>query len=151
MLNPIQDKPPASAYPVTDRIIGAFASAVLLATMLCFASTGGRTREAHYISHEADKPIAAAAAYQRPVETGRMEGLIEYHNPTPLSDELFRAVDAAADTYHVPLCLALGLIGRGGHWPVPDPDEQPRLADVGDRSGPHDARGQYPVRHVAVG
>lgn len=106
----IQDKPPASAYPVTDRIIGAVASAVLLATMLCFASTGGRTREAHYISHEADKPIAAAAAYQRPVETGRMEGLIEYHNPTPLSDELFRAVDAAADTYHVPLCLALGLI-----------------------------------------
>ena len=110
MLNTIQDKPPASAYPVTDRIIGAVASAVLLATMLCFASTGGRTREAHYISHEADKPIAAAAAYQRPVETGRIEELVEYHNPTPLSDELFRAVDAAADTYHVPLCLALGLI-----------------------------------------
>lgn len=106
----IQDKPPVSSYPVTDRIVGVAASAVLLATMLCFASTGGRTREAHYISHEADKPIAAAAAYQRPVETGRMEGLIEYHNPTPLSDELFRAVDAAADTYHVPLCLALGLI-----------------------------------------
>ena len=105
-----QDKPPASAYHFTDRINGADASAVQLATMLCFASTGGRTREAHYISHEADKPIAAAAAYQRPVETGRMEGLIEYHNPTPLSDELFRAVDAAADTYHVPLCLALGLI-----------------------------------------
>ena len=60
--------------------------------------------------HEADKPIAVAAAYQRPVETGRIEELIEYHNPTPLSDELFRAVDAAADTYHVPLCLALGLI-----------------------------------------
>ena len=106
----IQDKPPASAYPVTDRIIGAVASAVLLATMLCFASTGGRTREAHYISNEADKPIAVAAAYQRPVETGRIEELIEYHNPTPLSDELFRAVDAAADTYNVPLCLALGLI-----------------------------------------
>lgn len=110
MLNPIQDKPPVSAYPVTDRIIGAVASAVLLATMLCFASTRGRTREAHAQSHEADKPIAAGAAYQRPVETGRIEELIEYHNPTPLSDELFRAVDAAADTYHVPLCLALGLI-----------------------------------------
>lgn len=106
----IQDKPPASAYPVTDRIIGAVASAVLLATMLCFASTGGRTREAHYIANEADKPIAATAAYQRPVETGRIEELIEYRNPTPLSDELFRAVDAAADTYNVPICLALGLI-----------------------------------------
>ena len=35
---------------------------------------------------------------------------MEYHNPNPLSDELFWAVDAAADTYHVPLCLALGLI-----------------------------------------
>ena len=41
----------------------------------------------------------AAAAYRRPVETGRIEELIEYHNPTPLSDELFQAVDAAADTY----------------------------------------------------
>ena len=106
----IQDKPPASSYPTIDRITGAVASAVLLATMLCFASTGGRTREAHAQSHEADKPIAAAVAYQRPVEMGRIEELIEYHNPTPLSDELFRAVDAAADTYHVPLCLALGLI-----------------------------------------
>ena len=106
----IRDKPPVSSYPVTDRIVGAVASAVLLATMLCFASTGGRTREAHAQSNETDKPIAAAAAYQRPVETGRIEELIEYHNPTPLSDELFRAVDAAADTYHVPLCLALGLI-----------------------------------------
>lgn len=106
----IQDKPPVSAYPVTDRIIGAVASAVLLATMLCFASTGGRTREAHYISHEADKPIEAAVAYQRPVEMGSIEDLIEYRNPTPLSDELFRAVDAAADTYNVPICLALGLI-----------------------------------------
>jgi len=106
----IQDKPPVSSYPVTDRIVGVAASAVLLATMLCFASTGGRTREAHAPSHEADKPIAVATAYQRPVETGRIEELIEYRNPTPLSDELFRAVDAAADTYHVPLCLALGLI-----------------------------------------
>ena len=106
----IRDKPTVSSYPVTDRIVGVAASAVLLATMLCFASTGGRTREAHAPSHESDKPIAAAAAYQRPVETGRIEELIEYRNPTPLSDELFRAVDAAADTYHVPLCLALGLI-----------------------------------------
>ena len=106
----IQDKPPVSGYPVTDRIVGVAASAVLLATMLCFASTGGRTREAHAPTHEADKPVAATVAYQRPVETGRIEELIEYRNPTPLSDELFRAVDAAADTYHVPLCLALGLI-----------------------------------------
>jgi soluble lytic murein transglycosylase-like protein len=106
----IRDKPPVSSYPVTDRIVGVAASAVLLAAMLCFASTGGRTREAHAPTHEADKPIAAAAAYQRPVETGRIEELIEYHNPTPLSDELFRAVDAAADTYNVPICLALGLI-----------------------------------------
>ena len=106
----IQDKPPVSAYPVTDRIVGVAASAVLLATMLCFASTGGRTREAHAPTHEADKPIATAAAYQRPVETGRIEELIEYRNPTPLSDELFRAVDAAAVEHGVPVCLALGLI-----------------------------------------
>ena len=106
----IRDKPPASSYPVTDRIVGVAASAVLLATMLCFASTGGRTREAHTSSNETDKPIEAAVAYQRPVEMGSIEDLIEYRNPTPLSDELFRAVDAAADTYHVPLCLALGLI-----------------------------------------
>ncbi|MCI5563833.1 MAG: transglycosylase SLT domain-containing protein [Intestinimonas massiliensis] len=106
----IQDKPPVSAYPVTDRIVGVAASAVLLATMLCFASTGGRTREAHAPTHEADKPIATAAAYQRPAETGRIEELIEYRNPTPLSDELFRAVDAASVEYGVPVCLALGLI-----------------------------------------
>lgn len=106
----IRDKPPVSSYPVTDRIVGVAASAVLLATMLCFASTGGRTREAHAPSHEPDKPIEAAVAYQRPVEMGSIEDLIEYRNPTPLSDELFRAVDAAADTYNVPLCLALGLI-----------------------------------------
>lgn len=106
----IRDKPPVSGYPVTDRIVGVAASAVLLATMLCFASTGGRTREAHSHPHEADKPIVVAAVYQRPVETGRIEELIEYRNPTPLSDELFRAVDAAADTYNVPLCLALGII-----------------------------------------
>lgn len=106
----IRGKPPVSAYPTIDRIVGVAASAVLLATMLCFASTGGRTREAHAHPHEADRPIAAEAAYQRPVEAGRIEELIEYHNPTPLSDELFRAVDAAADTYHVPICLALGLI-----------------------------------------
>ena len=106
----IRDKPPVSNYPVTDRIIGAVASAVLLATMLCFASTGGRTRESHAPTHEADKPIEAAVAYQRPAETGRIEELIEYRNPTPLSDELFRAVDAAAVEHGVPVCLALGLI-----------------------------------------
>ena len=44
------------------------------------------------------------------METGRIEELIEYHNPTPLSDELFQAVDAAAVEHGVPVCLALGLI-----------------------------------------
>lgn len=109
MLNPIQDKPPASAYPVTDRITGVLCAGILLGCLLACLGPG-ESREAHAPSNESDKPIAAAAAYQRPVETGRIEELIEYRNPTPLSDELFRAVDAAADTYHVPLCLALGLI-----------------------------------------
>lgn len=110
MLNPIQDKPPASAYPVIDRFTGVLCAGILLGCLLACLGPG-EGREAHAPSYdEADKPIAAAAAYQRPVETGRIEELIEYHNPTPLSDELFRAVDAAADTYHVPLCLALGLI-----------------------------------------
>lgn len=105
----IRDKPPVSSYPITDRIIGVVTCGVILGCLLgCLGP--GQGREARYISHEADKPIAAAAAYQRPVETGRIEELIEYHNPTPLSDELFWAVDAAADTYNVPLCLALGLI-----------------------------------------
>ena len=105
----IQDKPPVSGYPVIDRITGVLCAGILLGCLLACLGPG-QGREAHYISNEADKPIAVAAAYQRPVETGRIEELIEYHNPTPLSDELFRAVDAAADTYHVPLCLALGLI-----------------------------------------
>ena len=109
----IQDKPPASAYPVTDRIIGVVTCGIILGCLLACLGPG-EGREAHAQSHEADKPIAAGAAYQRPVETGRIEELIEYRNPTPLSDELFRAVDAAADaaadTYNVPICLALGLI-----------------------------------------
>ena len=105
----IQDKPPVSAYPVTDRITGVLCAGILLGCLLACLGPG-EGREAHAPTHEADKPIAAAATYQRPVETGRIEELIEYHNPTPLSDELFRAVDAAADTYNVPLCLALGLI-----------------------------------------
>lgn len=109
MLNPIQDKPPVSSYPVTDRITGVLCAGILLGCLLACLGPG-EGGEAHYISNEVDKPIAAAAAYQRPVETGRIEEPIEYHNPTPLSDELFRAVDAAADTYNVPLCLALGLI-----------------------------------------
>lgn len=105
----IQDKPPVSAYPTIDRIIGVVTCGIILGCLLgCLGP--GQGREAHYIANEADKPIAATAAYQRPVETGRIEELVEYHNPTPLSDELFRAVDAAADTYNVPLCLALGLI-----------------------------------------
>ena len=105
----IQDKPLVSAYPTIDRITGVLCAGILLGCLLACLGPG-EGREAHAQFHEADKPIAAAAAYQRPVETGRIEELIEYHNHTPLSDELFRAVDAAADTYHVPLCLALGLI-----------------------------------------
>ena len=105
----IRDKPPVSGYPVTDRIIGVVTCGVILGCLLACLGPG-EGGEAHAQSNEADKPIAAAAAYQRPVETGRMEELIEYRNPTPLSDELFRAVDAAADTYNVPICLALGLI-----------------------------------------
>lgn len=105
----IQDKPPVSSYPVTDRIVGVVTCGIILGCLLgCLGS--GEGGESHAPTHEADKPIAAAAAYQRPVETGRIEELIEYHNPTPLSDELFRAVDAAADTCNVPICLALGLI-----------------------------------------
>ena len=105
----IRDKPPVSAYPTIDRITGVLCAGILLGCLLgCLGP--GEGRETRYISNESDKPIAAAAAYQRPVETGRIEELIEYRNPTPLSDELFRAVDAAADTYHVPICLALGLI-----------------------------------------
>ena len=109
MLNPIQDKPPVSSYPVTDRITGVLCAGILLGCLLACLGPG-EGGEAHAQPHEADKPVATAAAYQRPVETGRIEELIEYRNPTPLSDELFQAVDAAADTYDVPLCLALGLI-----------------------------------------
>ena len=106
----IRDKPPVSAYPTIDRITGVLCAGILLGCLLACLGPG-EGREAHAPSYdEADKPIAAAAAYQRPVETGRIEELIEYRNPTPLSDELFRAVDAAADTYNVPICLALGLI-----------------------------------------
>lgn len=99
-----------SAYPVTDRITGVLCAGILLGCLLgCLWP--GEGREARYISNdEADKPVAATTAYQRPVETGRIEELIEYHNPTPLSDELFRAVDAAAVEHGVPICLALGLI-----------------------------------------
>lgn len=94
MLNPIRDKPPVSAYPTIDRITGVLCAGILLGCLLACLGPG-EGGEAHYISNEADKPIAVAAAYRRPVETGRIEELIEYHNPTPLSDELFRAVDAA--------------------------------------------------------
>ena len=105
----IQDKPPVSSYPVTDRITGVQCAGILLGCLLgCLGP--GEGRETRYISNEADNPIAATAAYQRPVETGRIEELIEYRNPTPLSDELFQAVDAAAVEYGVPVCLAIGLI-----------------------------------------
>lgn len=105
----IRDKPPVSAYPTIDRITGVLCAGILLGCLLACLGPG-QGREAHYISNEADKPIEATAAYQRPVEAGRMEELIEYRNPTPLSDELFRAVDAAAVEHGVPVCLALGLI-----------------------------------------
>lgn len=109
MLNPIRDKPPASSYPTIDRITGVLCAGILLGCLLACLGPG-EGGEAHAQSHEADKPIAATTAYQRPVETGRIEELIEYRNPTPLSDELFRAVDAAAVEHGVPVCLALGLI-----------------------------------------
>lgn len=105
----IQDRPPASAYPVTDRITGVLCAGILLGCLLACLGPG-EGGEAHAQSNETDKPIAVAAAHQMPVETGRIEELIEYHNPTPLSDELFRAVDAAAVEHGVPVCLALGLI-----------------------------------------
>lgn len=105
----IRDKPPVSAYPTIDGITGVLCAGILLGCLLACLGPG-EGREAHAQTHEADKPIAAAATYQRPVETGRIEELIEYHNPTPLSDELFRAVDAAAVEHGVPICLALGLI-----------------------------------------
>jgi len=97
------------SYPTIDRITGVLCAGILLGCLLACLGPG-EGGEAHAQSNEADKPIADAAAYQRPVETGRIEELIEYHNPTPLSDELFRAVDAAAVEHGVPICLALGLI-----------------------------------------
>ena len=72
----IQDKPPVSAYPVTDRITGVLCAGILLGCLLACLGPG-EGREAHAPSHEADKPIAAAVTYQRPVETGRIEELIE--------------------------------------------------------------------------
>ena len=105
----IPDKPPVSGYPVIDRITGVLCAGILLGCLLACLGPG-EGGEAHAQSNETDKPILATAAYQRPVETGRIEELIEYRNPTPLSDELFRAVDAAAVEHGVPVCLALGLI-----------------------------------------
>ena len=112
MLNTIPDKPPVSAYPVTDRIIGVVTCGIILGCLLACLGPG-EGREAHAHPHEADKPIAVAAAYRRPVETGRMEELIEYHNPTPLSDELFRAVDAAWEQEFREGANADGIYRRG--------------------------------------
>lgn len=57
----IRDKPPVSSYPVTDRITGVVTCGVILGCLLgCLGP--GEGREARYISNEADKPIAVAAA-----------------------------------------------------------------------------------------
>lgn len=40
MLNPIQDKPPASAYPVTDRITGVLCAGILLGCLLACLGPG---------------------------------------------------------------------------------------------------------------
>ena len=68
----IPDKPPVSAYPTIDRITGVLCAGILLGCLLACLGPG-EGREAH----EADKPIAVATAYQRPVETGRIEELME--------------------------------------------------------------------------
>lgn len=63
----IRDKPPTSPYPITDRIIWVAAGGILLACLLgCLGP--GQGREAHYITHTVDKPVAATTACQRPVE-----------------------------------------------------------------------------------
>lgn len=77
MLNTIQDKPPASAYPVTDRITGVLCAGILLGCLLACLGPG-EGREARYISHEADKPIAAAAAYQRRYYEAHKDEAAEY-------------------------------------------------------------------------
>ena len=136
----IRDKPPVSSYPVTDRITGVLCAGILLGCILgCLGPGDGKEtndakiRATIQASSEwcrgpgAHDGICVWNAERnnlrrifRPAEgsSGEGQGIIqavqreekEYLNPTPLSDDLFRAVDAAADTYHVPLCLALGLI-----------------------------------------
>lgn len=140
MLNPIRDKPPVSGYPVIDRITGVLCAGILLGCILgCLGPGEGKEtndakiRATIQASSEwrrgpgAHDGICVWSAERnnlrrifRPAEgsSGEGQGIIqavqreekEYLNPTPLSDELFRAVDAAADTYNVPICLALGLI-----------------------------------------
>ena len=136
----IQDKPPVSSYPVTDRIVGVLCAGILLGCILgCLGPGEGKetndakiraTIQASSEWHRgpgAHDGICVWSAERNNLRrifrsaegsSGEGQGIIqavqreekEYLNPTPLSDELFRAVDAAADTYHVPLCLALGLI-----------------------------------------
>ena len=140
MLNPIQDKPPASAYPVIDRFTGVLCAGILLGCILgCLGPGEGKEtndakiRATIQASSEwcrgpgAHDGICVWNAERnnlrrifRPAEgsSGEGQGIIqavqreekEYLNPTPLSDELFRAVDAAAVEHGVPVCLALGLI-----------------------------------------
>lgn len=140
MLNPIRDKPPVSGYPVIDRITGVLCAGILLGCILgCLGPGEGKEtndakiRATIQASSEwrrgpgAHDGICVWSAERnnlrrifRPAEgsSGEGQGIIqavqreekEYLNPTPLSDELFRAVDAAADAYNVPICLALGLI-----------------------------------------
>ena len=136
----IQDKPPVSSYPVTDRIVGVLCAGILLGCILgCLGPGEGKetndakiraTIQASSEWHRgpgAHDGICVWSAERNNLRrifrsaegsSGEGQGIIqavqreekEYLNPTPLSDELFRAVDAAADTYHVPICLALGLI-----------------------------------------
>lgn len=55
----------------------------------------------------ADKPPAAVALCRKGLPAAEV---VRLTNPTPLSDELYRAVLISCTTYDVPECLALGLI-----------------------------------------
>lgn len=136
----IQDKPPVSAYPTIDGIIGVLCAGILLGCLLaCLGPGEGRE------TNDAKIRATIQASSERGQVPGAHDGICvwsagrnnlrrifrpaegaggedqriipavqreekEYLNPTPLSDELFRAVDAAAVEHGVPVCLALGLI-----------------------------------------
>lgn len=83
--------------------------AVLALVLACICLPGWVEADAPRprIGPMADKPPAAVALVRK--DLGERE-LVSLANPTPLSDELYRAVLIACDTYNVPECLALGLI-----------------------------------------